>query len=177
MKQPILSFFFLALITIINSGSLHSQSSTLDISPEDYFDFWIGEWDMTWLEPDSTTGTGFNKVEWILDGTVIKENFEGLTGSSAGYIGKSYSVYKQTSGEWKQTWVDNTGDYLDFTGEFDDDKRMFTRTGTDQEGELILQRMIFYNIQPDSFTWDWESSRDNGSTWALNWRIQYERIK
>lgn len=176
MRQSILLFFFLALLTFFISNSLYSQSSTIEISPEEYFDFWIGEWDLTWIEPDSTTGTGFNKIERILGGAVIKENFEGLTGSSAGYIGKSYSVYKQTTGEWKQTWVDNTGDYLEFTGEFEDDIRMFTRTGTDQEGELILQRMVFYNIQPDSFTWDWESSRNNGSTWSLNWRIHYERI-
>lgn len=177
MRQSIHLFFFLALFTLIGSNNLFSQSSTTEISPEEYFDFWIGEWDLTWLEPDSSIGTGFNKIERVLGGAVIKENFEGLTGSSAGYIGKSYSVYKRTTGEWKQTWVDNTGDYLEFTGEFEDDLRMFTRTATDQEGELILQRMVFYDIQPDSFTWDWESSRDNGSTWSLNWQINYERVK
>lgn len=177
MRRSALLFFLLALLTLINSNSLYSQSSTVEISPEEYFDFWIGEWNLTWTEPDSSTGTGINKVERILGGAVIKENFEGLTGSSAGYIGKSYSVYKQRTGEWKQTWVDNTGDYLDFTGEFEDDVRIFTRSGTDQEGELVLQRMVFYNIQPDSFTWDWESSRDNGSTWSIDWRIRYERIK
>ena len=156
--------------------TLQAQTSLEDIPPEEYFDFWIGEWNLVWADPDSTAGTGFNKIERVLDGAVIKESFEGLTGASAGYLGRSYTVYKQSTGEWKQTWVDNTGDYLEFTGEFTGNKRMFTRFGTDQEGNLILQRMIFYDIKPNSFTWDWVSSSDNGATWDLNWRIRYERV-
>jgi hypothetical protein len=171
IKSLLLSF----LLTIILITPLFSQSALEDIPPAEYFDFWIGEWNLTWMDPDSSTGTGFNTIERVLNGAVIKENFEGLTGASYGYIGKSYSVYQPASGEWKQTWVDNTGDYLDFTGEFADNKRMFTRFGTDQDGNVILQRMIFYDIHPDSFTWDWVVSRDNGDSWSLNWRIQYQR--
>ena len=57
-----------------------SQSILEDIPPEEYFDFWIGEWNLMWADPDSSAGTGFNRIERILDGAVIKENFEGLTG-------------------------------------------------------------------------------------------------
>jgi len=174
------SFIFpllIGLLTLLPANLLYAQLSLEDIPPEEYFDFWIGEWNLMWADPDSTAGTGFNKIERVLDGTVIKESFEGLTGASAGYLGRSYTVYKRSTGEWKQTWVDNTGDYLEFTGEFVDDMRMFTRFGTDQNGNVILQRMIFYDIQPDSFTWDWVSSSDNGATWDLNWRIRYRRAE
>ncbi len=175
MRHPLFSplLFFLLIAGI--SDSLKAQTSLEDLPPEQYFDFWIGEWNLMWADPDSTAGTGFNKIERILDGAVIKESFEGLTGASAGYLGRSYTVYKADTGEWKQTWVDNTGDYLEFTGEFEGNNRMFTRLGTDQDGNDILQRMIFYDIRQDSFTWDWESSSDNGATWDLNWRIRYRR--
>lgn len=173
-----LLFILLPLFLVFfHCDPLHAQTNLEDIPPEEYFDFWIGEWDLMWADPDSTAGTGFNKVERVLDGAVIKESFEGLTGASAGYLGRSYTVYKADTGEWKQTWVDNTGDYLEFTGEFVDNMRMFTRFGTDQDGNVILQRMIFHNIEPDSFTWDWVSSSDNGATWDLNWRIRYRRAE
>jgi hypothetical protein len=40
-------------------------------------------------------------------------------------------------------------------------------------GEKIIQRMVFYNINVNSLTWDWEISRDGGTSWKLQWRINY----
>lgn len=177
MKTSLLSILLCWLFFGLSAHPLYSQINLEDISPEQFFDFWIGEWNLTWEDPDGSTGTGFNTIERVLNDAVIKENFEGQTGAYTGYIGKSYSVYQPASGEWKQTWVDNSGGYLDFTGEFEDDRRLFTRTGTDQNGDPIMQRMVFYDIQEESFTWDWEVSRDNGQSWILNWRIQYERVE
>jgi hypothetical protein len=39
--------------------------------PVTQFDFWLGEWDCTWAED----GKGSNRVERILDGKIIQENF------------------------------------------------------------------------------------------------------
>ncbi|WP_340103531.1 hypothetical protein [Rhodohalobacter sp. 8-1] len=177
MKPSLLPILLSSLFLVLSADPVYSQTSLKDIPPEKYFDFWIGEWNLTWEDPDGSTGTGVNKIERILNDAVIKENFEGLTGVYAGFIGKSYSVYQPASGEWKQTWVDNNGGYLDFTGKFVDNRRLFTRTGIDLNGNPIMQRMIFYDIREDSFTWDWEVSRDAGNTWTLNWRIKYERAK
>lgn len=38
---------------------------------ENQFDFWLGEWDVTWGEE----GKGTNRIERILDGKIIQENF------------------------------------------------------------------------------------------------------
>jgi len=46
---------------------------------------------------------------------------------------------------------------------------------TTPNGIIIQQRMIFYEIKKDSFTWDWENSTDYGKTWSLQWRINYKR--
>jgi hypothetical protein len=72
--------------------------------------------------------------------------------------------------------VDNEGGYLDFTGVVEGNKRIFKREGVNQEGEKILQRMVFYDITETSFTWDWQISEDNGQTWQLRWRIFYVRV-
>lgn len=146
-----------------------------DIPEEQYFDFWIGEWNLTWQDSDSTTGTGRNIIDRVLNDKVIKENFEGLTGQLKGYIGKSWSVYNPQTKEWKQTWVDNQGAYLDFRAEFSGDKRMFARKVTGPKGNEVYQRMVFREIKENSFTWDWQSSLDGGESWNLQWQIQYKR--
>jgi hypothetical protein len=148
-----------------------------NIGSEQYFDFWIGEWNLTWKDGDGTTGTGKNTISRILNNKVILESFEGLTGQNTGYLGKSWSVYNPRTQEWKQTWVDNQGAYLDFIGEVQDENRMFVRKTTGPQGNEIWQRMVFRDIKKDSFTWDWESSSDGGSTWSLQWQINYQRKK
>ena len=172
--------FHVCLITVLvilisQAGPIMGQTGSENRSPKHAFDFWLGEWDLTWQNEDGTTATGKNKVRRILSGQVIEENFEALTGDMAGYEGKSYSVYHPQTGEWKQTWIDNEGSYLDFNGDITDDKRIFHRTAFTADSNRILQRMIFYDITEDSISWDWQRSMDEGETWELMWRIQYRR--
>lgn len=160
---------------LIQPFSLNAQTTPDELAPEDWFDFWLGTWDLTWEDADGTLAKGSNRIERILDGQVIKEHFKALSGVYEGFEGESYSVYNSRTGEWKQTWVDSNGSYLDFTGEFEDSNRIFKREGTAPDGQDILQRMAFYDITENSFTWDWEVSEDNSNTWKLRWRIFYER--
>ena len=137
-------------------------------------DFWIGKWDLTWDDGNGATGTGTNEVYKILGGKVVCENFTGLSGKNAGFEGKSWSVYT-APGTWKQTWVDNSSGYLDFTGSREGDRVIFSRKGTAGDGREVRQRMVFYDIAENSFTWDWETSADQGEHWNLRWRISYHR--
>lgn len=163
----ILSFLFPVL-----SGA---QTDINQLDPEEYFDFWVGTWELTWQGPDGSTETGTNKIEKILDGTVILENFSAQTGRLKGFDGKSFSVYQKSTETWKQTWVDNSGGYIALTGKFEGNKRIFITEATDQNGEPIIKRMVFYDISKNSFTWDWQSSSDKGETWETTWSIQYKR--
>lgn len=170
-----ITFFPLFFLWMTIAPLSNAQTSIIDLKPEQYFDFWLGEWELTWEDTDGTEGRGTNHIERVLGGKVIKENFEAHSGAYKGFKGKSYSVYNSRTGEWKQTWVDNSGGYLDFTGELDGEKRIFKRKGLSPQGKEILQRMVFYNISKNSLTWDWEISEDNGETWELRWQINYER--
>jgi len=135
--------------------------------PENQFDFWLGEWDVTWSEDGRAT----NQIERILDGKIIQENF-----TAPDLHGISVSVYDPERKLWCQTWVDNNGIYLDFTGRFEDGKMILVRDAI-VRGEACKQRMVWYEIQPDQFEWNWERSDDDGATWRTLWQIHYQRTK
>ena len=129
------------------------------------FDFWLGDWDVYWEDKHGT-----NRIERILDGAVIQENFEG-----DGLIGMSVSIFSKEDDRWHQTWVDNTGSYLDFVGDFVDGKMILSRNGM-VEGKPVRQRMVWYNITKEAFLWNWERS-DDGISWRELWKLEYKRKK
>ncbi len=139
-------------------------------SPEaSQFDFWLGHWNATWGD----SGKGTNYVTKELAGCVIHEHFSTL--DSMPFIGRSYSVYNIHTEMWHQTWVDNSGGYLDFTGGMQGDKMILSRTARPKGKDPFMQRMVYYNIKADSFDWNWEKSTDEGKTWKLLWKIHYQR--
>ena len=138
------------------------------------FDFWLGEWDVWWREPDSDVTGGTNRIERSFDGHVIVEHFDGQPGTPL--QGMSVSVFDIRTGKWYQTWVDNAGGYLDFSGAFSDGKMILSREA-EIDGKPIKQRMVWFDIQPDSLHWNWERSGDGGATWAVVWAITYKRRK
>jgi hypothetical protein len=134
---------------------------------ENQFDFWIGEWNVTWGED----GKGSNRVERILDGKVIQENF-----SAPELEGKSVSVFDPERGLWCQTWVDSNGTYLDFTGRFEGERMILSRDAI-VKGQACRQRMVWYDIRENQLEWNWERSDDNGNSWRVLWQIHYTRKK
>ncbi len=165
------------MVTVLSMTSIcRAQTDVSDLKPEEYFDFWVGEWELSWTDQQGNAGAGINTIEKILDGVVIQENFEAAEGRLEGYKGRSMSVYNPQQQSWHQAWVDNQGGYIDLKGSIDGNKRIFqTGERTLPNGSTIISRMVFYDIKQDSFTWDWESSQDGGETWNLSWRIFYKR--
>ncbi len=144
----------------------------LDISvvaPEHQMDFWLGEWNLKWER-----GEGTNVVQRTLDGKIIQENFLGRWDGTQSFNGKSFSAYVSAEKKWKQTWVDNQGGYVDLTGNAEGSSFILMREET-SSGHKILQRMLFSDIRRNSFTWDWQLSRNNGTTWESQWKIEYTR--
>ncbi len=121
-RFPLLRLFFtFILVFSLFPGAIRAQESDSEsladaktakdaLNLESPFDFWLGEWELSWVED----GKGINTITKILDGRVIKESFDGRP--SMNLVGQSYTVYVEPLGLWKQTWVDNEGGYLDFTG-------------------------------------------------------------
>lgn len=135
------------------------------------FDFWVGEWNLNWKSKEGKERSGVNKISKIYGSCVIKEEF---TSSTERFSGMSVSTYDANAKKWKQTWVDNTGSYLDFAGESKDGRMVLSRK-TQMDGKEYLQRMQWYDIAANSLTWNWERSDDNGKTWTVIWKINYMR--
>ena len=89
--------------------------------------------------------------------------------------GFSVSVFDAEADVWRQTWVDDSGSYFALTGGRDGDTFVL-RMSTVRGGAPIELRMVFCEIEADSFRWLWERStgrrRDVGSAWE----IAYTRI-
>jgi hypothetical protein len=164
--------FFLLFSASLILSQLNAQNNQKPCSsPEgSQLDFWVGNWDLY----SADTLTGSNTIYKIMDGCTVQENFS----NPAGYLGKSWSVYSPQMKQWQQTWVDNQGGFIYLTGAFENDKMTLTTQPRKlPNGKEIISRMIFYNITPNSFDWDWQATRDAGVTWTSNWKIHYVRKK
>jgi hypothetical protein len=135
-------------------------------------DFWLGDWAVSW-----DGGAGTNRLERILGGRVIHEQFVGVSSDGSGDLhGQSWSVFEPARKLWRQTWVDDQGGYLDLVGERVDGWFAFVREAPER-GDRARQRMVFRDIEPDRFRWTWELSLDAGATWELRWEILYRRSR
>ncbi|MCF8243288.1 MAG: DUF1579 domain-containing protein [Melioribacteraceae bacterium] len=171
----------LILILILILSSIFTTRFSAQISNSNcsdpnahQFDFWIGSWDLTWTDSEGNLQHGSNTIEYLFDGCVIQENFNGMP--SISLVGKSWSVFNSKTKKWRQTWVDNNGGYLDFTGGMIDDKMILSRTINGDSGKEMQQRMVWYNISENELMWNWEKSFDKGKTWKTMWKINYKRI-
>ncbi|MBK6444074.1 MAG: hypothetical protein IPF81_01820 [Bacteroidetes bacterium] len=156
------TFLFLILSYMLQAEAPESKKHMMD--------FWIGDWNASWQ--DSIQGS--NHIAKVLGDHVVEENFKLNDGS---FIGKSWSLLDSVSGEWKQTWVDNSSTYLVFKGRKEADTVIFEEIeSVTKNGQKHYRRMIFYSIKNESFEWDWQSSTDRIS-WKSVWHILYTRKK
>lgn len=131
------------------------------------FTFWLGSWRVRQLAGSEVDGS--NEVAWVLDGSVLWEQF---SAGSDPFTGWSFSVPVPGRG-WVQTWVDNTGAYLDFVGGWCGDRMVLEReTGPAGPGQ---QRMTWHDITDRGFVWDWLARSGPDADWDLVWRLRYDR--
>jgi ketosteroid isomerase-like protein len=97
-------------------------SDTKPCSAPEYhqFDFWAGDWEAFDLD-DHNTKVAHNRVDRILDGCVLLEDYRQKDGTH----GESFSIYDATRKVWHQSWVTNHGVLLTIEGKM-------------QNGEMIL---------------------------------------
>ena len=76
------------------------------------FDFWAGDWDAFDFDNPTTKVAG-TQVDLILDGCVLRENYQ----ATDGHQGQSFSIYDASRKVWHQTWVTNRGQLLIIEGD------------------------------------------------------------
>jgi len=135
------------------------------------FDFWIGDWDVQPTGVPRAPVGASSRVERILNGCVILENWEpGPAGA-----GKSFNIYNTATKKWEQYWVDATGRITHYFGEFRDDGNLYYEA--DQQAAANKVRMTFFNQGPDQVRQLGHISTDGGKTWNVSFDLTYVRKK
>ena len=155
------------------ANAQNTNQSTCSSPQAMQFDFWLGDWNLTYNDTLHAT----NHIEKIMGSCAIQENFHD---PNTNYNGKSWSVYNKNYNVWQQTWIDDQGGYIDLTGSKQADSMVLTTAEKTVPANVsptgkIVNRMVYHNIQKNSFDWEWESSSDSGQTWKNNWHIHYQR--
>ena len=139
---------------------------------ENTFDFWVGNWEVGWINPNGSETRGTNQITRTLNKKVIQENF---SDPSTNFEGTSISVYSPINKKWHQAWADSDGTYYNFEGDIVNGEPVFKTKMFERNGGKIIRRMVFKDIQQNSFIWIWEGTKNNGISWNELWRINYTR--
>ncbi len=132
------------------------------------FDFWVGAWDVY------ATGTGNmvarSLIERRYNGCAIRENWMPLRGQGGG----SFSAWRPGARNWRQTWVDSSGGWVEFTGRMEGDAMVLTGLWPGvANGRDGLVRMR-YTREPDgAVRQHGQVSTDNGATWTNSFDFTY----
>jgi tetratricopeptide (TPR) repeat protein len=138
-------------------------------------DFWVGQWDVTPWTGNNAPGQqpGFNDVHPILEKCVVFESWRGPQGGE----GKSFNYYDTNLNKWRQIWVADSGNSLDYTGEFRDGAMRFVGWTLDAQGHRVEQKLTFTPIDPNTVRQTFEASSDGGKTWTVTFDGRYVRRK
>jgi hypothetical protein len=124
------------------------------------FDFWIGEWRV--VNSDGTPA-GTNRIESILGGCALQENWAG----KGGMKGRSLNSYDARTGRWHQTWVDDRGDLLLLEGGWRDGKMILEGTRPGKRDQTERNRICWARRDGDRVRQLWEVSVDGGKSWKV----------
>ena len=141
-----------------------------DTAEHRQFDFWIGDWEVT----SDGQPAGTNLVHEILNGCVLKENWQGS--GPGGVSGTSFNIYDKATGRWHQTWVDSTGSLLQLDGGLTDGVMILSGQQPARSGKGISLHRISWTPSPDGTVRQlWEASTDDGGNWTVLFDGVYTR--
>ena len=129
----------LGIVLIFDSIKIMAQELN-----ESSFDFWVGNWEVTWTNPDGSEIIGSNKIVRTLNEKVIQENFRD---PSTSFEGTSISVYSPYTKKWHQAWADSDGSFYNFEGDIIDGEPVFQTKMVERNGEKFLIKVPWVNDQ------------------------------
>lgn len=136
------SLLFVLALFVALEGETATQVSMQQVSKPRFcsgheyrqFDFWIGDWDV--LESGNEELVARTHVERILDGCVLREDYE----SKNGLKGQSFTLYDSSRGIWHQSWATNRGQLLTIEGRLENGGMVLSGTERTGDGKEKLVR-------------------------------------
>ena len=101
------------------------------------FDFWLGDWDA--FDVGGSTPVARVRVDSLLEGCVLRENYEGADG----HKGQSLSIYDRSRKVWHQSWVTNRGELLTIEGKFENGEMVLSGADLTADGKERRVRGIW----------------------------------
>jgi hypothetical protein len=132
------------------------------------FDFWAGSW--TVKNPQGKIA-GTNRIETILGGCALQENWSGAGGMS----GTSLNFYDPADGRWHQLWVDGSGTILRLAGGLVDHRMVLEGETPRKTGGAMRHRITWEPLTGGRVRQLWEQSSDGGQSWKVAFDGTYER--
>lgn len=151
---------WLAGVFAILIATAHGNGPTKHCTSPQYhqFDFWIGDWDA--FDVETGARDAHVRVDRILDGCVLHEQYEGANG----HLGESFSIYDAFRRMWHQTWVTNRGELLTIEGTLENGAMLLAGASLDSGGHEKRVRgnwkPVKGGVQETAVT-----SIDGGKTW------------
>lgn len=183
-------YILLLSFVVLQSGSISAQSSKPNQPAEPSggqrdFDFQLGVWkthvkrlrkpltgSSDWVEYD-----GLSIVSKVWDGhaSLIELKADGPAGRIEGM---GLRLYNPETRLWSLNWASSSdgalqtpmlGGFKNGRGEFYDHELF--------NGKAIFARNSFFDITPNSISFEQSFSEDGGKTWEVNWIMAFARTK
>jgi len=143
--------------SLLNRAFAEEPSAATHCSVPSYrqFDFWAGDWDV--FDVGSPIQVAHAKVDLILDGCVLREDYQGTDG----HKGQSFTIHDVARDVWHQTWVTNRGELLQIEGKMD--AGVMILTGEDHTKHALVRgwwKPMNGEVRETAAT-----SNDDGKTW------------
>ncbi|MDZ4112263.1 MAG: DUF1579 domain-containing protein [Brevundimonas sp.] len=146
------------------------------------FDFIHGRWT---VEHRRLKARGLGANEWdSFPSTSYCEprlgglaNVEEVDCPARGWTGLAFRLFDIETQEWTVRWVNSTNGVLQppVRGRFHAGGCVLEGPDTD-EGRPIIARYIWSDITPGSARWTQAFSYDDGTTWEINWVMDFTRV-
>lgn len=143
--------------------------------------FLIGEWQFNgrYPQPDGTFGkiVSRSSVNVTMGGRAIADHFSNvLANGEIDNVGITVRTYNAQTGKWKMFYVNqNLGAYTNFTGTYENGEFHFDGKGV-HGGVEIMEKVTFFNIKEDSYSWNMDRSFDGGKTWIKSF-YAYDAVR
>jgi hypothetical protein len=134
------------------------------------FDRFVGTWDAAYVEygDDGSVRRSSGEVRfgWILDGRALQDVWISYPDGTKTEreLGTSVRYYDTKLKQWRVVFVDPAAGELSIVTGGAVGNRIVLGT---RSSDGTVWRWSFNDIQPDSFIWRGEISRDSGKTWFL----------
>lgn len=150
----------------------------------DLFGRFVGSWDIqaTYWDHDGNLTAELHgewHFGWVLQGRAIQDVLIGppleeqrRTGVPPREYGSSFRLYDPRTDTWRVTWfAPVSGVIVDLVARRDGEGIVLDGSEPDD----TLDRWVFSDITPDTFTWTGYESKDEGRTWPLIERMTGRR--